>query len=87
MHSAKTLPYVVEKLASDSALLSYPELEQVTTIPRRSLQRLILQGKFPSPVAIPSSGEKSRRVAWPAPIVREWLEALQPAKVIGGSNE
>lgn len=57
-------------------LLSAGDVEQVTTLSRRAINRAIKAGKFPSPVKLTTTGHCKPRVAWRGTDVQAWLDAL-----------
>jgi predicted DNA-binding transcriptional regulator AlpA len=87
MHTVEESTVMVDQSTVDTCLMSYSDIERITTINRRTIQRLVNQGKFPAPLALPGAADKGRRVAFRASDVYAWLEVLQPAKSVGGSNE
>ena len=71
-----TTPGNAAAFAASFSLLTFADLEQVTTLDRRTIHRLIKRGDFPRPVALPGAGESSRRRAWRSEEVKAWIEAL-----------
>ena len=62
----RTHPY--KPFDDDEVLLRRSAVEQVTTLSRSTLYRLMARGEFPKPVAI-----SPNRIAWRVADVHDWL--------------
>ena len=72
-----------ETPAVASVLHSIEAVEGITTLDKRTIQRLVIKGEFPKPVALPSSGTLSRRRAWRAEDIQAWIGGLPVAQTTG----
>lgn len=62
-------------------LLTLNDLERVTTLNKRTIQRLVISGDFPMPRTLPGSGINPRRRAWRSDDIKAWIAALPAAHV------
>jgi prophage regulatory protein len=56
----------------DDTMLSPREVARLTGVSIRTIDRMVRNGRFPKPLHI-----SSRRIGWPAHVVKDWLRTLQ----------
>ena len=52
--------------------VGYPELQELLGVSRRTIERMVRDGRFPPPVQL-----SPNRVVWPAETLTEWAEGLK----------
>jgi prophage regulatory protein len=58
-----------EPLPADDTMMDMHEVLRVTGLSNSTIKRRVDAGRFPAPLHI-----STRRIAWPARVVREWIE-------------
>ena len=72
-----------EAIAAPSRLIRWPEVHDLTGLPKSTLYDYIAAGTFPAPVKLSEDG---RSVAWRESQVRAWIESrvtTRPTSVLG----
>lgn len=65
-------------------LMSAEDVERITTMSRRTINRACDAGSFPEPVKLPSTGKVKPRIAWRGVDIQAWLDSLKTAEAKRG---
>jgi len=69
------------------SLLTADDTSKLITVSRRTLDRLVNEGRFPQPITLPCGrGTRGRRLAWRREDVETWIAQLPTANVGGGDR-